>query len=461
MDGMGNKRGAPSAPSISFMSSIESISSIIGERARLQTTDKPRLFTLDNGLKVLCQAMAERDSAAVGIWAGTGSRHESARLNGISHFLEHMLFKGTFRRSAPDISQEIEGRGGTLNGFTSEETTCYWAKVRAQDLPQAIDVLLDLFFHPRLDPREIAKERGVVREEIRMNRDHPASHVHHLIQESMWPAQPLGRPILGTEGTIGAISRRDLLAYQRVRYQPRNAAVVACGRLDPDEVAAEVKKRLPRIGTRRATGGSAARYTRAPSTVAVEKRPIEQSNLCLGLQGLPRLHPDIYTLNLLNIILGANMSSRLFRELREKRGWAYYVRSGIDSYRDSGALVIDAGVPPERAEDSLRLVLRELRRLGQSLPGPEEFERAREYYLGQTALYLEQTLNRMLWLGEYLVCAGRCFTPEEIADRIGRVTPERVRRLARRLLASPRFCLAMVGPRDDGDRLRRVLEDDR
>jgi len=368
-----------------------------------------------------------------------------------------MLFKGTLRRSALDISQEIEGRGGSLNGFTSEETTCYWAKVRGQDLLPALDVLVDLFFHPRLDPREIDKERGVVREEIRMNRDHPASHVHHLIQESMWPAQPLGRPILGTEKTLGAIARRDLNAYQRARYQPKNAAVVACGNLDPERLAAAVKKRLPRLSSRRAPGGVSARYPRSPATVAAEKRPIEQSNLCLGLQALPRLHPDIYTLNLLNIILGANMSSRLFRELREKRGWAYYVRSGIDSYRDSGALVIDAGVPPERAEESVRLILRELRRLGDAPPGDQEFERAREYFLGQTALYLEQTLNRMLWLGEYLVCAGRFFTPEEIARRIARVTPEGVRALARRLLASPRFCLALVGPRDDQARLRRVL----
>jgi predicted Zn-dependent peptidase len=429
------------------------------ETTHLHAKDKPTLITLDSGFRILCQAMEERDSAAIGIWAAAGSRDESARLNGISHFLEHMLFKGTSRRSAQEISQEIEGRGGTLNGFTSEETTCYWAKVRSQDLPQAIDVLLDLFFHPRLHPREIDKERGVVREEIRMNRDHPASHVHHLIQESMWPAQPLGRPILGTERTIGAISRRELNDYQRVRYHPKHAAVVACGNLDPEKVTAAVKKRLPRVVSRRAAGGQRARYTRSPSTVAVEKRPIEQSNLCLGLQALPRLHPDIYALNLLNIILGANMSSRLFREMREKRGWAYYVRSGIDAYRDSGALVVDAGVPPERAEESVRLILRELRRLCDRPPGAEEFARAREYFLGQTALYLEQTLNRMLWLGEYLVCAGRFFTPDEIAEKIGRVTPERIRDLARRLFASPRFCLALVGPRDDEKRLRRVLGD--
>jgi predicted Zn-dependent peptidase len=417
---------------------------------------KPELVTFKNGLRILCDFMPERESVALGIWVKTGSRYENSRNQGISHFLEHMLFKGTAKRSGRQISRLIEGRGGTLNGFTTEECTCYWAKVRGDRLGEALDILLDLAFHPKLDEEEIEKEKGVVKEEIRMYRDNPAYHVHQLLQEDMWPGQALGRSILGSEITVGNLRRKDLSDYRSGRYLLRRMAVVACGNLRPEQVLKEVERRLPEGERGKAIMFRPAHYTRAQNPLNLEERETEQVHLSLGLEGLPRLHPGKYALSLLNIVLGGNMSSRLFQEIREKRGWVYSIRSELDFYQDTGALVITAGLPARRLEGSLRLIRQQLEKLSDQAPGLREFKRAREYYLGQMALSLEKTVARMLWLGTYLICTDKVINAGEVSREINRLHPGDLRRVAQKLFRLNKLCLALIGPLKQDDVVRSL-----
>lgn len=405
------------------------------------------LVTLDNGLRVLCDYLPEAESAAVGVWIEAGSRYEGPRRQGISHFLEHMLFKGTRRRSPRRISREIEGRGGALNGFTSEEMTCYLAAVRAGRFLSAMDLLFDLVWNPRLDPSDIEKEKGVIKEEIRLYRDHPGHHAQQLLQETMWPDQPLGRAVLGTEKTVDGIGRKELARYQISAHQPRRMALVVSGNAPPERVfkaAGEFKPRRSAAGRRRF---EPARYSssRRPRIV---KRPIEQANLCLGVRGLPRSHRDRVVLSVLNVILGGNMSSRLFHEMRKKRGWAYSVSSQANFYRDAGDLTVSAGILPGRAGAAVRLIRGEMDKLSARPVPRRELDRAREYLWGRTILSWEKSVNRMLARGDHLIALNEILTLKSIEEELKEVTPGRVKALAERLFRRGGERLALVGPAD-------------
>jgi len=406
----------------------------------------PELKTIPGGTRVLCERMPGRESVTVGVWIKTGSRYEPARLQGISHFLEHMLFKGTPRRTSRQISRAIEGIGGSLNGFTSEECTCYWARVRKDHLAEAVDVLLDMVAHPRLTEDDLERERGVILEEMRMYRDNPAYHVHELIQEAMWPDQPLGRSILGTAGTIARMKRSDLANYHSRRYAPDQTAVVACGEVDAAELFELVRGRVTEGKATRRTRTRPGEFARNGTRELIDTRPIEQANLSLGFPGLSRDHPDRCSLILLSIILGGNMSSRLFQEIREKRGWVYSIRSDPESYCDCGDLVISAGLPPEKLEATVKLIGKELRRIREKAPAKSELARAREYYLGQTALSLEKTSSRMFWLGGHLLATGRVATPNELYAKVKAVTPRSLLAMARRVFRPGKCCTAVIGP---------------
>ncbi len=390
--------------------------------------------------------MEGMESVAVGVWVPSGGRHEPGRLQGVSHFLEHMLFKGTGRRSARQISEAIEGIGGTLNGFTSEECTCFLARVRKTHLEDAIDVLLEMVTAPRLDPAEIDKEKGVILEELRMYRDNPAYHIHEMIQSVMWAGQPLGRSLLGTPGTIAAMKREDIAAYHRRSYAPSRISVVACGALQPGEVVRLVGERMGEGSPRRLRGPVRAVFNRTRDRVAVDTRQVEQVNLAFGFPGYSRGHPDRQALILLSIILGGNMSSRLFQEVREKRGWVYSIRSETDTYRDGGALVFTAGLPPEKVGPTVKVIRRILAGIGERRISARELTRAREYYLGQKALSMEGTSSRMLWLGGNLCCADKVMTPEQVFRNINRVTSEDIVRVANRVFRPGRSCAALIGP---------------
>ncbi len=418
----------------------------------------PELTRLKNGARVLCDFMPERESVSVGVWLQAGSRYESARRNGISHLLEHMLFKGTVAKTGRAISREIEGVGGSLNGFTSEECTCYWAKIRKPHLKMALELLLDLVSHPRLDPGDLKKEKGVVKEEIKMYRDLPGQHCQQILQELMWPRQPLGRAILGTEDTLDRLTRLDLVRYRDQYYIPPRQAVVVCGNSRMEEV-------LPAIGlspadsSRRRTGAfPVAAYNRSRKRVYLEERGSAQTYFSLGVEGLSRGHPRIYALKLLNIILGANMSSRLFQEIREKRGWAYAIHSALGHYRETGALTVTAGIRPDSLTACLKLVKREINRLTQQEPSRRELKRASEYLWGQTALSLEQTSARMIWRGERLITRGTVVDPEKLHEKIMRVTPDDIVRMARRLFRGTEYCLSVLGPHSPKKSLLNQLD---
>ena len=265
------------------------------------------LTTLPNGLRVLTVPMKERDSAAVAIWVRTGGRFEPKKISGVSHFLEHMLFKGTTRRTTRQIKEEIEGVGGMLNAFTGEESTCYFAKLLAEHFPKALDVLSDMVNHATLDPSEVHKERTVILEEIKMYRDLPSHEVHELMGELLWPSQPLGRPIAGTQETVSALSRAAIGSYKKSFYHPKNILVSVSGPVDPEDVLAQAKDFFPQKSSLSASKFSKAlsRQTR-PRTHFVEKQT-EQTHFVIGLHGLSRFHPDRYKLGILNVILGANM----------------------------------------------------------------------------------------------------------------------------------------------------------
>ena len=406
----------------------------------------PELTRLKNGALILCDFMPERESVSVGVWLQAGGRYESVHRNGISHLLEHMLFKGTLTRSSREISRSIEGVGGGLNGFTSEECTCYWAKIRNSYLEMALDLLLDLVFHPRLNSADLTREKGVVKEEIKMYRDLPGQHCQQILQELMWPHQPLGRSLLGTEKVINRLTRLDLIRYRDKHYTPARLAIVVCGNARMGQVLPAVEPYLTDSSRRRDKSFPAAVYNRSNNRVYLEERDSEQTYFSLGVEGLSRRHPGIYALKLLNIILGANMSSRLFQEIREKRGWAYAVRSDICHYRDTGALTVTAGIRPDSLVDCLKLVNRELQRLTEKKPSRRELQRAREYLWGQTALSLEQTAARMIWRGEKLITRGLVVNPEKLHEKILRVTPDDIVRVARRLFRPEKFCLSVVGP---------------
>ncbi len=405
------------------------------------------LVTLGNGLRVLCDYLPEAESVAVGVWIETGSRYEGPRRQGISHFLEHMLFKGTRRRSPRRISREIEGRGGVLNGFTSEEMTCYLAMVRAGRFLSAMDLLFDLVWNPRLAGADIEKEKGVIKEEIRLYRDHPGHHAQQLLQETMWPDQPLGRAVLGTEKTVDGIGKKELARYQLSAHQPRRMALVVSGNASPERVFKAAGEFKPPRSAARGRRFEPARYSssRRPRIV---KRPIEQANLCLGVRGLPRSHPDRIALTILSVILGGNMSSRLFHEMREKRGWAYSVSSQANFYRDAGDLTVSAGILPGRAGAAVRLIRGEMDKLSARAVPRRELDRAREYLWGRTILSWEKSVNRMLARGEYLIALNEILTLKSIEEELKRVTPGRVKSLAERIFRRGGERLALVGPAD-------------
>ncbi|MCX6356812.1 MAG: pitrilysin family protein [Candidatus Aureabacteria bacterium] len=400
---------------------------------------------LDGGLRAVTCEMPAMESAAIGIWIGIGGRYEEAPLNGISHFLEHLLFKGTATRSALRISQEIESVGGALNGFTGEEYTCYMAKVPHAHLRRAAEVLADMCTAPALRGEDIEKERAVIREEINMYRDTPQHHVVDLLGETLWSGHPLGRPLAGTPESVGAITRAHLRQHHAGSYTPQNMVCAAAGAVRHDLfcelmvtlLASRARSRPPRFapaprGARRA--------------VRVERKKTEQSHLCLGIRGYSREHPDRYALQMLSIIMGENMSSRLFQRIRERHGLAYAINSSVTRYRDTGAFSIYAGVEHAKALKALALIVKELALVRDRGVGAAELRRARVYWTGQLSMELEKTAQTMLCLGEQMICSGKILTKEAEVANIRRVGVQDIRRVAADLFTERGLNLAAIGP---------------
>ena len=404
---------------------------------------------LSNGVRVATAAMPQMESVSVGMWVGIGGRYEPKRVSGISHFIEHLLFKGTRRRTAKQISQTVEGVGGYLNAFTSEETTCYYAKAAHNHLDKLLDVLADMYLHPLFAAADVDKERQVIKEELLMYRDQPDHYVHELLTETVWPEHPLGRSLTGTPESLDAMTRASLLEFKHRKYVAANTILAVAGHCEHGDIVerAQQKLSLPRNGV--APGFVAARDGQRSVRLRFLSKNVEQTHLALAIRGYSRRDPRRFALKLLSVIAGENMSSRLFQTIREKHGLAYSIQSSTSFFADTGALVISAGLDTKRLPRALKLVMQELKKLSRRPPSVDELRRAKDYSIGQMRLGLESTSNQMMWVGEHLLAYGIIQTPREIERQVEAVTPEQVQAAARELFRDNRLNGAVITPSKD------------
>jgi predicted Zn-dependent peptidase len=420
-----------------------------------------RRTVLPGGLRIVTEAVPTVRSVAFGIWVGVGSRDETPAQAGATHYLEHLLFKGTQRRSALQISAAIESVGGEVNAFTAKEFTCYYARVLDDDLPLAVDVISDLVTSSLVTPEDVESERNVVLEEIAMRDDDPSDAVHELAAERLWGSSPLGRPILGTVESIGSLSRAVINRYYRRRYRPSSIVVAAAGNLDHATVVRLVRRAFDRAGF---LDGDAApeevriggRPPRVGSGVAVLDRPIEQANVVLVAPGLARTDERRFMLGVLNVVLGGGMSSRLFQEIREKRGLAYSVYSYSAQYADTGLFGVYVGCQPRKVEQVLALCREVLTDVAETGITGDELGRGKGQLRGGLVLGLEDTGSRMSRLAKGELVYGEHPSVDELLSRIDAVTLDDVRSVAAELLSRTPV-LAVVGPFDDPSRFESAV----
>jgi len=405
-----------------------------------------RRTVLPNGLRIVTEALPTVRSVSFGIWVGIGSRDETPRLAGASHFLEHLLFKGTKRRTAWDISAQIEAVGGDTNAFTGKEYTCYYARVLDTDLPLAVDVVCDMLTSSVVTGSDLDVERQVILEEIAMHDDEPSDVVHDLFTTALYGDHPLGRPVIGTTESITAMKRDQVAGFYRRRYTPPQLVVSAAGNLDHDEtvrlISAAFTERSERDPSTPRRGPA---VPSSPPTLAVRSKETEQAHLVLGVPALDRHDERRFTLSVLDQALGGGMSSRLFQEIRERRGLAYSVYSFDTQYADAGLFGVYAGCAPRRAHDVLDLMRAELDRVATSGLTDEEIRRGKGMLRGATVLGLEDTYSRMSRNGKAELVYGNILSIDEVLARIDAVTPDDIRTLAADLFAGP-VSLSVVGP---------------
>ena len=406
-----------------------------------------RRTELPNGVRVVTEAMPGVRSVATGFWVGVGGRDERDELAGASHFLEHLLFKGTEARTAREIAEAVDAVGGEMNAYTAKEYTAYYTRLPDRQLELGIDILADVLSVPAFRPHEVEAERQVILEEILMDEDSPEDRVHTLLFGALFPDHPLGRDVAGTPETITAITRDDIRAFFGTHYRPRNLVVAAAGNVDHDEVVDAICRRFD-------GDGGEVPERRAPvvpsRAIDVLRRPTEQAHLAVGLRGLPRTDPDRYALAVCNQILGGGMSSRLFQEIREERGLAYSVYSAVSGYADTGAVAVYAGTAPGRANEVIALIHAEIDRLAADGITAQELAVAKGFLEGSLVLGMEDSSGRMTRLGASQQTLGHTITVEEQVARFRAVTADDVARVIDRVLTGPRT-LAVVGPFDEGD----------
>jgi predicted Zn-dependent peptidase len=429
----------------------------MASRALTQTlADDPmggtvRRTVLPNGLRILTEAIPATRSVSFGVWVGIGSRDETPALSGVSHFLEHLLFKGTKRRPALEISSQIEAVGGETNAFTAKEYTCYYARVLDADLPLAIDVVCDLVIDSVLTDADVETERGVILEEIAMHDDEPGDEVHDVFTEAIFGNHPLGRQISGSVASISALTRRQIDGFYRKRYLPSQMVIAAAGNLDHAKVVKAVRAAFDGLTTEADPAARRSRTTKVPARsgqIVVRNKDTEQAHLVLGCVGYPRQHDNRFALGALNNVLGGGMSSRLFQQIREQRGLAYSVYSFTSQYSDAGLFGVYAGCAPGKVEEVLSITRDELARVAAEGVTDAEVERGKGMLKGAVVLGLEDTGSRMSRLGKGELLYDELLSVDEVLRRVDLVTPEIVRQVAAELLSRP-MSLAVIGDFDD------------
>ncbi len=414
-----------------------------------------RRTVLPNGLIVLTERMDHLRSVAMGVWVKSGSRCETAEVNGISHFVEHMLFKGTRSRSAQRIAREMDSIGGNLDAFTSKETICFNVKSLADHVPIALDVLTDMVLNPTFAETEIERERGVILEEIKIDEDNPDVLVHELFTQSFWKGHPLGKPILGTTETVGRLGQQHLFTYHGARFHGENMVFSAAGNLDHDQFTAAVAEKFSALPS-----GAPPQELSAPEPSARiilrNKKALEQVQICLGVPAPSITDDNRYATLILNTVLGSGMSSRLFQTIREDRGLAYSVYSDLSPYRDTGNLCVYAGTSASKAVEVVDLILAEFRNLKETPVGEEELTRAKDQVRGNILLGLESSNSRMANLARQEMYFHQFFTADEIIARIDEVNAEQVQTMAQRLFQPERIAVTLLG-RLDSVKLSRAM----
>lgn len=420
----------------------------------MNTERNLRRTVLPNGLIVLTERMDHLRSVAMGVWIKSGSRGEAAETNGISHFVEHMVFKGTRNRSAQIIAREMDSIGGNLDAFTGKETICFNVKSLADHVPIALDVLADLVLNPVFASTDIERERGVILEEIKIDEDNPDVLVHELFTQNFWKDHPLGKPILGTTATVGRLDQPKLLDYHAGRFHSGNMVFSAAGNLDHDAFVAAVAQKFEAL-----QGGEPTSELPAPISSArillKNKKSLEQVQICLGVPAPPITDENRFATLILNTVLGGGMSSRLFQTIREERGMAYSVFSDLSPYRDTGTLCVYAGTSAGKALECIELVMTEFRKLKQEQLAAEELTRAKDQLKGNILMGLESSNSRMANLARQEIYFGQFFSAEEIIARIDAVQAEQVQAMAQKLFDPERIAVTLLG-RLDGIKLNRA-----
>jgi predicted Zn-dependent peptidase len=403
--------------------------------------------TLSNGIKVITEAMPHVRSVSVGVWVSSGSRRETAEQNGVSHFIEHMLFKGTANRSAEAIARSVDSIGGNLDAFTAKEMVCFNTKVLDEHLPVALDVLSDLVLNPAFRAEDIEKEKGVILEEIKMDADSPDYLVHEIFSSNFWKDHSLGKPILGTRETVKRFNQALVQDYYRSVYTPANLLVTAAGNLTHERLVSLARERFESLAPSTAEAAQPAPTTHARISLK-SKKDLEQVHVCLGVPSYPIPHKDRFACYVLNTMLGGGMSSRLFQNIRERQGLAYAVFSELNPYSDTGCLSVYAGTSLESAKQVVESVLREFTDLKQGLAPAEEVRRSKDHLKGSLMLSLESTSSRMSNLARQEMHFRRFFSLDELAESIENVTAEDVQRVAQTFFDRKNVALTVLGNLD-------------
>lgn len=401
--------------------------------------------------------MPHTRSVCITIFIGAGSRYESEAEAGVSHFIEHLLFKGTEKRpTATEIAGAIESVGGIINGGTDKELTVYWSKVAQPHFQLALDVLIDMLLHPRFDPQHIEKERQVITEEINMSKDSPSQRVNMLIDELLWPGHPLGRDIVGNKESVAALSREAMLNYLQGQYQPANTVVAIAGNIQHQEMVTAISQATSSWTNQQPRPGYSPYKPKPARHLQIETKDSEQAYLCLALPGLPLLHPKRFTLDLLTVILGEGMSSRLFVEIRDKLGLVYSIHSYVEHFLDSGSVIVYAGVEPKNLETVIKAVLEQLNKLKETVP-ESELSKVKELSKGRLILRMEDSRNVAGWLGGQEILTGRILSLDQVISIIDAITAEELKQIAQELITSNELRLAVVGPIAHDTPLEKLL----
>src|SRR5881409_2447975 len=417
------------------------------ELAMVEETRNIHREVLPNGLVLITEEMEHIRSVSVGIWIKTGSRDEDLQWNGISHFIEHMVFKGTQHRSAEGIARQVDSIGGNMDAFTAKECICFNVKVLDDHLPIAMDVLSDLVLNPIFDVQDITRERGVILEEIKMDEDNPDYLVHEIFTQNFWKDHPLGKPILGTKDTVKKFEREPVLDFYKQRFAPGNLIICAAGHLQHEQFVDLVRKHFGDM--KPMSNGFYSSQPKVVSRIILRnKKALEQVQICVGVPSHPIAHEKRHASYILNTLLGGGMSSRLFQNIRERQGLAYAVFSELNPYRDTGCLSIYAGTSAEAAGKVVESILKEFRQLKQELVPEDELRRAKDHLKGSLMLSLESTSSRMSNLARQEMYFGHFFSLDELVESIEAVTADHIQRIAQKFFDQKHIALTVLGNLD-------------